>query len=233
MKEILNNPLFWIFVTLIAFETGIAIYRKTKFPLFNPLLIAISLVICVLVVFDIDYEVYNLGGKFINSFLGPATVVLAIPLYKQLELLKKNLWPILIGLFIGCASSIISIIILGKVFKLDETLILSLIPKSVTTPIGVEVSRNLGGITSITIVAIVLTGIFGAIIAPIVTKYLKINNRVAVGISIGAAAHALGTTKAFEMGETEGAMSSLSIGIAGIITVIIAPIIYGIATLIF
>lgn len=233
MKEILNNPLFWIFVTLIAFEMGIAIYRKTKFPLFNPLLIAIALVICVLVVFDIDYEVYNLGGKFINSFLGPATVVLAVPLYKQLELLKKNLGPILIGLFIGCTSSIISIIFLGKIFELDEVLILSLIPKSVTTPIGVEVSRNLGGITSITIVAIVLTGIFGAIIAPIVTKYLKINNKVAVGISIGASAHALGTTKAFEMGETEGAMSSLSIGVAGIITVIIAPIIYGIATLIF
>lgn len=230
MNEILNNPLFWIFVTLVAFETGMAIYKKTKFPLFNPLLIAIVIVIGILVVFNIDYEVYNLGGKFINSFLGPATVVLAVPLYKQLESLKRNLWPILIGVFVGSVASIVSIIFLGRVFKLDETLILSLIPKSVTTPIGVEVSRTLGGVTSITIVAIVLTGIFGAIIVPIVTRYFNIKNKIAIGISIGTSAHALGTTKAFEMGETEGAMSSLSIGVAGIITVIIAPIIYGIFT---
>lgn len=230
MNEILNNPLFWIFVTLVAFETGIAIYKKTKFPLFNPLLIAIVIVIGILVVFNIDYEVYNLGGKFINSFLGPATVVLAVPLYKQLESLKRNLWPILIGVFVGSVASIVSIIFLGRVFKLDETLILSLIPKSVTTPIGVEVSRTLGGVTSITIVAIVLTGIFGAIIVPLVTRYFNIKNKIAIGISIGTSAHALGTTKAFEMGETEGAMSSLSIGVAGIITVIIAPIIYGIFT---
>lgn len=230
MNEILNNPLFWIFVTLVAFETGMAIYKKTEFPLFNPLLIAIVIVIGILVVFNIDYEVYNLGGKFINSFLGPATVVLAVPLYKQLEALKRNLWPIIIGVFVGSISSIVSIIFLGRVFKLDETLTLSLIPKSVTTPIGVEVSRTLGGVTSITIVAIVLTGIFGAIIVPIVTRYFKIKNKIAIGISIGTSAHALGTTKAFEMGETEGAMSSLSIGVAGIITVIIAPIIYGIFT---
>lgn len=230
MNEILNNPLFWIFVTLVAFETGMAIYKKTKFPLFNPLLIAIVIVIGILVVFNIDYEVYNLGGKFINSFLGPATVVLAVPLYKQLESLKRNLWPILIGVFVGSVASIVSIIFLGRVFKLDETLILSLIPKSVTTPIGVEVSRTLGGVTSITIVAIVLTGIFGAIIVPLVTRYFNIKNKIAIGISIGTSAHALGTTKAFEMGETEGAMSSLSIGVAGIITVIIAPIIYGIFT---
>jgi predicted murein hydrolase (TIGR00659 family) len=230
MNEILNNPLFCIFVTLVAFETGMAIYKKTKFPLFNPLLIAIVIVIGILVVFNIDYEVYNLGGKFINSFLGPATVVLAVPLYKQLEALKRNLWPILIGVFVGSVASIISIIFLGRAFKLDETLILSLIPKSVTTPIGVEVSRSLGGVTSITIVAIVLTGIFGAIIVPLVTRYFNIKNKIAIGISIGTSAHALGTTKAFEMGETEGAMSSLSIGVAGIITVIMAPIIYGIFT---
>lgn len=230
MNEILNNPLFWIFITLVAFETGMAIYKKTQFPLFNPLLIAIVIVIGTLVVFNIDYEVYNLGGKFINSFLGPATVVLAVPLYKQLEALKRNLWPILIGVFVGSVASIVSIIFLGRAFKLDETLILSLIPKSVTTPIGVEVSRSLGGVTSITIVAIVLTGIFGAIVVPLVTRFFNIKNKIAIGISIGTSAHALGTTKAFEMGETEGAMSSLSIGVAGIITVIMAPIIYGIFT---
>lgn len=233
MKEILNNPLFWIFITLVAFEIGMAIHKKTKFPLFNPLLIAIVIVIGVLVVFKIDYEVYSLGGKFINSFLGPATVVLAVPLYKQLESLKENLWPILIGVFVGSVSSIVSIILLGKVFNLNETLIVSLIPKSVTTPIGVEVSKNLGGIPSVTIVAIVITGIFGAIIVPLVTKYFKIKNKIAIGVSIGTSAHALGTTKAIEMGETEGAMSSLSIGVAGIVTVIVAPIIYSVFTFFF
>lgn len=228
MKEILNSSLFWIFITLVSFEFGMLIYKKVKLPLLNPLLIAISLIITILVVFKIDYEIYNIGGKFINSFLGPATVVLAVPLYKQLGLLKKNLGPILIGLLIGCVSSVVSIILLGKIFKLDKVLLISLIPKSVTTPIGVEISKSLGGVTSVTILAIVLTGIVGAIIAPIVAKCLKLNNKVAIGIALGASAHALGTTKAFELGETEGAMSSLSIGVSGIITVIIAPIIYSI-----
>lgn len=233
MKEILNSSLFWIFITLVSFEFGMLIYRKAKLPLLNPLLIAISLIITILMVFKIDYETYNIGGKFINSFLGPATVVLAVPLYKQLGLLKKNLGPILTGLLIGCASSVVSIILLGRIFKLDKVLLISLIPKSVTTPIGVEISKSLGGVTSVTILAIVLTGIVGAIIAPIVTKCLKLNNKVAIGIALGASAHALGTTKAFELGETEGAMSSLSIGVSGIITVIIAPIIYSIFIFIF
>ncbi|MBU3107446.1 LrgB family protein [Clostridium gasigenes] len=229
MKEIINNPLFWILITLAAFEIGIVIYKKTKFPLFNPLLIAIVLVIGVLVIFNIDYEIYNLGGKFINSFLGPATVVLAVPLYKQLNALKKNLWPVLIGLFVGSLTSIVCVIILGKAFGLDESLIASLVPKSVTTPIGVEISNSLGGVKSITIVAIVLTGIVGAIIAPIVSKVLKIKSEVAIGIGIGAASHAVGTSKAFEMGEIQGAMSSISIGIAGLITVFLSPLIYMLA----
>ncbi|NKF05779.1 LrgB family protein [Clostridium gasigenes] len=229
MKEIINNPLFWILITLAAFEIGIVIYKKTKFPLFNPLLIAIVLVIGVLVIFNIDYEIYNLGGKFINSFLGPATVVLAVPLYKQLNALKKNLWPVLIGLFVGSLTSIVCVIILGKAFGLDESLIASLVPKSVTTPIGVEISNSLGGVKSITIVSIVLTGIVGAIIAPIVSKVLKIKSEVAIGIGIGAASHAVGTSKAFEMGEVQGAMSSLSIGIAGLITVFLSPSIYMLA----
>ncbi|MBU3090232.1 LrgB family protein [Clostridium gasigenes] len=229
MKEIINNPLFWILITLAAFEIGIVIYKRTKFPLFNPLLIAIVLVIGVLVIFNIDYEIYNLGGKFINNFLGPATVVLAVPLYKQLNALKKNLWPVLIGLFVGSLTSIVCVIILGKAFGLDESLIASLVPKSVTTPIGVEISNSLGGVKSITIVCIVLTGIVGAIIAPIVSKVLKIKSEVAIGIGIGAASHAVGTSKAFEMGEVQGAMSSLSIGIAGLITVFLSPSIYMLA----
>ena len=229
MKEILSNPLFWIFLTLVAFEIGNMIFKATKVPIFNPLLIAIIIIIGILVIFNIDYDVYNSGGKFINSFLGPATVVLAVPLYKNLDLLKKNIYPIFLGLFIGVIVSVSCVIILSASLGLNKELIATLVPKSVTTPIGVEVSKSLGGIGAITIVSIVFTGIVGAIIAPIVMKVLKIKNPVAIGIAIGAAAHAVGTTKAFEIGETEGAMSSLSIGIAGIITVLIAPPIFMIA----
>ena len=163
-------------------------------------------------------------------FLGPATVILAVPLYKQLLLLKKNFVPIIIGISVGSVVSVISVILLSTVFNLDKEIIISLIPKSVTTPIGVEISNSLGGITGITVMAVILTGITGAIIAPTVCKIFKINNPVARGIGIGTASHAVGTSKALEIGETEGAMSSLSIGIAGLITVVVAPICLDILT---
>lgn len=226
MDTILQNNLFGIIISLITFEIGLLIYKKTKFPLFNPLLIAIALVISILVVFDISVDTYNKGGEFINMFLGPATVVLAVPLYKQLELLKKYLFPILIGILIGSSIGISSVILLANIFGMEEILTLSLLSKSVTTPIGIEITNQLGGLTPVTVLAIVISGIFGAVIGPILCKIFKINNKVAVGISLGTASHAVGTTKALELGETEGAMSSLSIGIAGIMTVFLAPAFY-------
>ncbi|SFB31315.1 LrgB family protein [Clostridium frigidicarnis] len=229
MESILNNILFPLMLTLLAFEIGILISKKTKFPLFNPLLVAIALVIGTLCVFKIEYKTYNEGAKFINAFLGPATVVLAVPLYKQLEALKKNLWPILIGIFIGCVVSVTCVIAMSFAWGLSQELLISLIPKSVTTPIGIEVSNSLGGISSITIVAIVVTGITGSIIGPTVCKILNIKNEVAAGVSIGTASHAVGTSRAFEMGEKVGAMSSLSIGVAGLMTVVIAPPIFNLA----
>ena len=230
MNIFTNNIFFGLFVSLIAFEVGLIIYRKTKLPLFNPLLIAIIIVIGFLKLFNIDFDTYNESGKFINMFLGPATVILAVPLYKQLLLLKKNFVPIIIGISIGSVVSVISVILLSTVFNLDKEIIISLIPKSVTTPIGVEISNSLGGITGITVMAVILTGITGAIIAPTVCKIFKINNPVARGIGIGTASHAVGTSKALEIGETEGAMSSLAIGIAGLITVVVAPICLDILT---
>lgn len=226
MDTILQNNLFGIIISLITFEIGLLIYKKTKFPLFNPLLIAIALVISILVVFDISVDTYNKGGEFINMFLGPATVVLAVPLYKQLELLKKYLFPILIGILIGSSIGISSVILLANIFGMEEILTLSLLSKSVTTPIGIEITNQLGGLTPVTVLAIVISGIFGAVIGPILCKIFKINNKVAIGISLGTASHAVGTTKALELGETEGAMSSLSIGIAGIMTVFLAPAFY-------
>ena len=218
-----NNMFFGIFISLIAFEIGLFIYKKTKFPLFNPLLIATIIVIGFLKIFNIDFDTYNQGGQFINIFLGPATIVLAVPLYKNLNLLKKNFLPIISGIFVGTLVSVLSI---SFFLGLDNTLTVSLLSKSVTTPIGIEITNTLGGVTSITVLAIILSGIIGAIVGPTVFKILRINSPIARGISLGTASHAVGTSKALEIGEQEGAMSSLSIGVAGIITVFLAPLCY-------
>lgn len=226
MNILTENILFGVVISLIAFEIGLFIYKKTKFPLFNPLLIAIAIVIGFLILFNIDFELYNKGGQFINMFLGPATVVLAVPLYKQLQLLKKHLIPILTGVLIGSSIGITSVLILCSLFGVENVITISLLSKSVTTPIGIEITNQLGGLVPVTVLSIILSGIIGAIIGPILCKFFKIKDKVAIGIALGTASHAIGTTKALEFGETEGAMSSLSIGIAGIMTVFLAPAFY-------
>ncbi len=233
MEAITNNILFGLVLSLAAFELGIFINRKTRIAILNPLLLAIVIVICFLFVFNIDFETYNQGGQFINMFLGPSTVVLAVPLYKQLDLLKKNAKAIITGVLFGSVLGIFSIIGISYLVGLDTDIIKSLIPKSVTTPIGIAISGQIGGIIPITVLAIILTGIIGAVFGPAICKIFKIEDRVAVGISIGTASHAVGTTKALELGDIEGAMSSLSIGIAGIMTVIIAPMAYNLSAFIY
>ena len=189
------------------------------------MLIAILGIILFLSITRIPYESYKLGGDRINFFLSPVTIVLAVPLYKQFDLFKKYLLEILIGISCGVVVSFISIKLIGHFTNADVDIINSLIPKSITTPMGISLTKTLNGVEAITVVSIILTGILGAIISPIVFKIGKINNPVAKGIALGTSAHALGTTKALEMGEVEGAMSGLSIGISGIITVILIPII--------
>ncbi|WP_297711899.1 LrgB family protein [Clostridium sp.] len=228
MDIFVNNMFFGIFISLIAFEIGLFIYKKTKFPLLNPLLIASIIIIAFLKIFNIDFDTYNKGGQFINIFLGPATIVLAVPLYKNLSLLKKNFLPIFAGIFVGSLVSVLSVISISIFLRLDNSLTISLLSKSVTTPIGIEITNSLGGVSSITVLAIVLSGIIGAVVGPTVFKILRINHPIARGVSLGTASHAVGTSKALEIGETEGAMSSLSIGVAGIITVFLAPICYSI-----
>ncbi|CDG02132.1 Putative LrgB family protein [Clostridium chauvoei JF4335] len=219
-------------LSLLAFEIGLFVYKKTKLPIFNPLLIAIAIIIAVLVIFNIDFDSYNNGGQFINMFLGPATVVLAVPLYKQFHLLKENLVPILIGIFIGSFVGITSVIILCFTFGLENVLTISLLSKSVTTPIGIEITNQLGGLVPVTVLAIIVSGIMGAVVGPTLCHLFKIKSELAVGIAIGTASHAVGTTKALELGETQGAMSSLSIGIAGIMTVFLAPLCFHLISLI-
>lgn len=233
MGILINNVLFGLVLSLMAFEVGIFINRRTRIPILNPLLIAIVLIICFLFALHIDFDTYNKGGQFINMFLGPSTVVLAVPLYKQLDLLKKNAKAILTGIFVGSITGILSIIGISHLVGLDTSVIKSLVPKSVTTPIGISISSQLGGLVPVTVLAIIVTGIIGAVFGPTICKLFKIKDKVAVGVSMGTAAHAVGTGKALELGEVEGAMSSLSIGIAGIMTVIIAPIVYNLVVLIY
>lgn len=231
MDIISNNMFFGVFISLIAFEIGLSIYKKTKLAIFNPLLIATILIICFLKIFNIDFDTYNKGGQFINIFLGPATIVLAVPLYKNLNLLKENFLPIFFGILVGSLVSVLSVISISIFLGLDNSLTISLLSKSVTTPIGIEITNSLGGTSSITVLAIVLSGIIGAIVGPTVFKILKINNPISRGISLGTASHAVGTSKALEIGEQEGAMSSLSIGVAGIITVFLAPLCYSLLSI--
>lgn len=222
MESITNSPLFSIALCIIAFEIGIFIHKKTKIAVLNPLLIAICLVIVMLNMLNIPLQIFDEGGRMIGMFLGPATVVLAIPMYSQRQILKENLLPILIATFVGAVTSIASVMGLSKLFGIDELIFASLLPKSVTTPIAIEVSEQLGGIAGITIAAVIITGITGAVIAPALIKLFRLKNKVAIGLAIGASSHAMGTSKAVEIGEVEGAMSGLAIGVTGIFTVLIS-----------
>lgn len=222
--SILNTPLFGLILTIAAFHTGLFIFKKTKFPVFNPLLIGIIIVMIIMSFFNIPLEYFRKGGDYMTFLLAPATISLALPLYRQLDKLKKNFIPIIIGSLVGAATAIISTVLLGKFLGIDKLLLLSFMPKSITTPIGIELSRLLGGVPAITIFAILVTGIAGNVLAPMVCKHFKIKHPVAKGIGIGISSHAVGTSKALEMGEIEGAMSALSIVISGIITFIIAPL---------
>lgn len=224
MKELFTNPIFAVLLTLAAYLLGQYINKKTKLAILNPLLIAMILIMIFLTVFNIPVEEYDKGGKLISFFLTPSTIILAVPLYKKFELLKKNAFPIIIGITVGSFVGMISIMLLCKVFGIDTSIALSLIPKSVTTPIGVEVSKQLGGIPAITISAIIITGIIGAILSPIICNILKISHSISVGLGIGTSSHAVGTSKALELGEIEGAMSGLAIGVAGLVTVMLSPI---------
>ena len=224
MYEVLNTPFFGIVMTIVAYETGVFCSRKFKLAICNPMLIASILLIGFLLLTGVSLETYNIGGDYISIFLAPATAVLAVPLYKQLDNLKKNIIPVVIGIFTGCIVSFALVSLCVFIFEIDVVLHYSLLPKSITIPMGMELSRIIGGIPSITIASIVITGITGGVVAPIVCKVCKIKHPVAQGIAIGTSAHAIGTAKALEMGEVQGAMSSLAIGVCGVFTTILTPI---------
>ena len=226
MKELLASPYFGIFLSIAAYALGYGLNRKFRTPLCNPLLIAIVLVVGVLLIFRIPYEDYNAGGEIISLFLAPATACLAVGIYAKLAVLKQYCLPILVGAVAGSASSMLSVYALCRLLGLDEQLTVSLIPKSVTTPIAVGIVESAGGLTPITVVAVIVTGILGAILAPTMIRLFRISDSVAAGLAIGACSHAVGTSKAVELGEVEGAMSGLAIGVCGVVTVVLSLLLF-------
>ena len=221
MAQLFESPFFGIALSVIAFWAGIRIQKKTGLVACNPLIIAIVLIVGVLL-FRIPYEAYNQGGALINLFLAPATACLAVSIYTKVELLKQNWLPILVGCAAGSLTSMGSVYALCRLFRLDESLTAALMPKSVTTPIAVSIAASHGGITSITVVAVILTGILGSILAPTLIRVFRVRDPLTAGLAIGACSHAVGTSKALELGETEGAMSGLAIGVCGILTVLLS-----------
>lgn len=215
---------FGLFITIFGFYLGVLLKKRVKSTLFNPLLAAIFFVIAVLLVFDVDYETYNNSARYLSYLITPATICLAIPLYKQMETLKANLSAIAVGIAAGVLATSGSVLILSVLFSFPHEIYVTLLPKSTTTAIGIGISQELGGIVPLTVIAIVITGNIGNLAAVPLCRLFRLEEPVARGIAIGSASHVIGTVKAFEIGEVEGAMSSLAIILAGLLTVVAAPI---------
>ncbi len=225
MSELVSSPYFGVALSVAAFGIGVKLQQKLKTPVCNPLIVAIVLIAGVLLIFKIPYEAYNAGGEIINMFLAPATSCLAVAIYAKIKILKQYWLPILVGCTMGSAASMLSVYGLCRLFGLDESLTVSLLPKSVTTPVAVSIAESAGGVVPITVVAVIGTGILGSMIAPLLIRIFKVTEPMAAGLAIGASSHAVGTSKAVELGEVEGAMSGLAIGVCGIITVLISMVV--------
>ena len=221
---ILSSATIGIVISLLAYEIGLAAQRKWKLAILNPLLISIALVIVFLVVFHVDYDSYNMSAKYLSYLLTPATVCLAIPLYLQLDLLKNNIVAILTGVFSGVLASLGCVLAMSVVFGLNHKEYVTMLPKSITTAIGMGISEELGGYVTISVAVIIITGVLGNMSAEFICKMFRIRNSISKGLAIGTASHAVGTARAMEMGEVEGAMSSLAIVVCGLCTVIGASI---------
>lgn len=225
MSNFLENSVFFgVFISIITYEIGVLIKKKLKLAIFNPLLISIALIIVFLLAFHIKYNVYESGAQYLSYFLTPATVALAVPLYEQIEPLKKNWKAVVAGILSGALTSALCVLAVALIFQLDHKQYVTLLPKSITTAIGMRLSEELGGIVTITVAVIVVTGVIGNMFAESICKLFHITDPVAKGIGIGSASHAMGTAKAMEMGEIEGAMSSLSIAVSGLLTVVVSII---------
>lgn len=223
MNDFFSQSVFFgMMISLLAYGIGTFLKAKLKWPIFNPLLISILLVMLFLTVTHVSYDVYYEGAKYLSYLLTPATVALAIPLYEKFQLLKQNWKALIAGILSGVLTSMLCIFVLALLLGLSHEHYATLLPKSITTAIGMDLSEEFGGYVSLTVAVIMITGIFGNIISDTVFHLFKINDPIAQGIALGSSAHVIGTSKAMEMGEVQGAMSSLAIVVSGILTVIIA-----------
>lgn len=228
MSDFLTQSVFFgSFISLFFYVIGLWCKSKWSHPLANPLLIAIILTVSFLLIFDIDYDTYYAGAKYISYFLTPATVCLAIPLYEQFELLKKNAVAILAGIIAGVLTSAVLVLAFAVIFNFSHAEYVTFLPKSITTAIGMGVSERLGGYVSITVAVIIITGVFGNMFAEHICRLFHITEPIAVGVGIGSASHAIGTTRAMELGELQGAISGLAIAVAGILTVFVSVVFAG------
>lgn len=222
MGSVLSSPFFGLTLTVLCWCGAVKLQKKTGMLICNPVLVCALMVIGVLLVFDIPLEQYYAGGNIIKLMLAPATTVLALNIYQQRRQLGEQFVPVLMGCFIGSLTSIFSIILLSRLLGVDEVFTASMIPKSVTTAIALGVSENAGGIPGVTAAAVIITGVEGAILAPVFAKLFRVKQPVAEGVAIGASSHAIGTSKAMEIGSVQGAMSSIAICICGIFTSVLA-----------
>jgi putative effector of murein hydrolase len=224
MEQLLSLPVCGILVTIVCYQAGIIAGKKIVSPLTNPMVIANVLIVLLIYFTPLTLEQYLAGGKIITMFIAPVTVILALRIYRQRDRLKANIIPILGGCAAGSAASLFSAWALCRLFGIDRVITVSMLPKSVTTAIALELSRNSGGLEGLTVSAVVITGIFSAAFSPFLIKIFRLKDPLAAGIAIGASGHAIGTATAIGLGETEGAMSGLAIGLMGIITSLICMV---------
>lgn len=224
MDMIRHSVFFGVLVSVSAYELGALLQRKYRLAILNPLLISIAVTIAILAIARIDYDVYFEGAQYLGYLLTPATVCLAVPLYEKIELLKDNWLAILVGIASGVLTTLCSIFAMSALFHLNHNEYVTLLPKSITTAIGMGVSAELGGYVTLTVAVIIVTGIMGNIFAPMVCRFFKIKEPIAKGVAIGTSSHAIGTARAMEIGEVEGAISSLSIAVSGLLTVVGASV---------
>lgn len=224
LSDMLTESMYFgLVLSLTAYKIGFEIQKKYKKVFLNPLLISIVIIITVLLLTGISYETFQKGASYLSYFLTPVTVCLAVPLYKQLNILKKNVAAILISIFLGCLAHAGILIAITTAFQMENQLLFSLMPKSITTAIALGVTNELGGIQAITVIGVMVAGISGAVVGPTLLNLFGVKDPIAQGLALGSSAHAIGTSKAVELGEIQAAMSSLAIVVTGIMTVVIVP----------
>lgn len=231
IQELFTTDIFALTLVIGTYLASLALYKKTKISLLHPLIVSILTIIAILEICNIPYAKFKEGSQLINFLLGPSVVALGYVLYEQIQYLKGNVVSILTSVFVGSLVGIVSVLLIAKFMGADASLIATLEPKSVTTPIAMGIAEKSGGMPALTAVIVVAVGIFGSVVGPFVMKVLGIESRIAKGLALGASSHGVGTSVAMQLGAVEGALSGLAIGLMGIMTAILVPIVGLVASL--